>query len=363
MRNPNCVHHRSHNDHVKVAADVHDRTRARTLELIQKAGATIRTYSHSSRPSSPTASSSVKRRRRKLRQRRRPPKTSTFHFERRRREKSAGYDADIEFDHQDDDALPDDMVPSVGIFPLAAENRREEKERYFRTRASSTTSADKSLSTDHANQPYAYECQQHLMARMCSPQSQSNTIDNVSIGTAATVATTMSASSATIPTSARQLPFQVGTGPSSPFSLSQNALTMSQAIALSHHAHIIVDALSPFVVKHVNAAFCRILNTYGVSSDVLGEPLLKSSQGQNEIAEQQGSLQRIILEAKKIVLFPIVSEHGGNSHGWEFHANVHTCNNFGRAGTSTGTVGGIINHFLIQIVDENLQRNFMQVIA
>lgn len=143
---------------------------------------------------------------------------------------------------------------------------------------------------------------------------------------------------------------------------------MSQAIALSHHAHIIVDAKSPFIVKHANAAFCRILNSYGVSSDVLGEPLLKSIQGQDETypaVAQQGTLQQIILEAKKIIRFPIVSEHGGSSHGWGFHASG-VLRNFGRGtgtGTSTGTARDIINHFLIQVVDENLQSNFMQVIA
>ena len=228
------------------------------------------------------------------------------------------------------------------------------------------TKPSTSLLADHSIQPASCECQQHLTPAQIYPNLCQNTTDNVSVGTAATMASTISASS-TVP--ARHLPFRVGTDPSSPFTLSQTVLPMSQAIALSHHAHIVVDAKSPFIVKHVNAAFCRIINSYGISSDVLGEPLLKSSQGQHGthlVAAQQGSLQQIILEAKKTVLFPIVSEHGGSSLGWEFHASG-VYHNVGRGtGTSTGTAGtaeGIINHFLIQVVDENFQSNLMQVIA
>ena len=356
MRNP--AHHHSRNDNlaVKVAADVHDRTHTRTLELIQKAEATLRTYSRSSQQPKPN----VKRRRGRKRRQRRPPKTSTFHFEqRRRREKqSAGYEADVEFDLEDDTTnITNDTTLNPGIFP-SAENHRRKKKRYFCAYESRVDSSGSSLLADHSIQPTNHECEQHLTPAQFSPNLYQNTIDNVSVDTAATMASTISASS---PVPVRHLPFRVGTDPSSPFTISQTNLTMSQAIALSHHAHIIVDAKSPFIVKHVNAAFCRILNSYGISSDVLGEPLLKSSQGQHDglypIAAQQGSLQQIILEAKKINLFPIVSEHGRSSQGWEFHAATNVRHDFGRGtGTSTG-------HFLIQVIDESFESNFMQVIA
>ena len=364
MRNPNPAHHHSRNDNltVKVAANVHDRTHARALELIQKAEATLRTYSRSSLPSQ----LNVKRRRGRKRRQRRPPKTSTFHFEqRRRREKqSAGYEADVEFDLEEDNT--NDTTLNPGIFP-SAESCRRKKKRYFCSHDESRVdSRGSSLLADHSIQPTNHECQQHLTSAQFSPNLYQNTIDNVSVHTAATMASTISASS---PVPVRHLPFRVGTDPSSPFTISQTNLTMSQAIALSHHAHIIVDAKSPFIVKHVNAAFCRILNSYGISSDVLGVPLLKSSQGQHDglypIAAQQGSLQQIILEAKKINLFPIVSEHGRSSQGWKFHAATNVRHDFGRGTgrTNKGVAGGIISNFLIQVVDESFESNFMQVIA
>jgi hypothetical protein len=342
-------------NNVDVAVNALDRMQGRVPALVQKAGSALRTCSHSKDPA-------IKRRgTAKRRRRRRPPKASTFDFERRRQEKrSAGYQADTEESAAEDGtSTHDDAIPTAGMLSTAPTHRRAKEKHLKPNEQLQVDSSGASLfSGHHHNHTIADEGRREFVSRICSSNSQQVATDSVSIGTVSTMATTIS-ESPRIPT--YHLPFEVDATSTGPFTLSRNAVTMSQALDLSHHAHIIVDASSPFVVKHVNAAFCKILKTYGVSSGVLGEPLLRCQEQelQGAFGTDKGSLQTIMLEAKKIILFPIISEHDGRCHGWELH-DVN-CNR--GTGTAFRSTTGIVNHFLIQILDANLESSAMQVIA
>jgi len=320
------------------------------IRLIQEAEGALRTYS--------------RRRRTKRQQRSRiPPKTSLFDFERRRREKrSAGYEADSE-----DVAVADGTniawqscgtKPDVGIFPVARSSHRRKKKRYESIKqihsGSKTLSADRGQQISNHNQRFM--CPLTTANGVYSSYSQQIAADGQSVGTAGTASTCTMATSISAPTTCAipaptcQLPFfQLDSGPTPPFTLSQNALTMSQAIGLSHYAHIIVDARTPFVVKHANAAFCRILAAGDeASASVLGEPLLTNrdeEEGQ-QFTEPHSRLQKLILGAGKIILFPIVSECGG-----------------GNAAAAVVGSRRIITHFLIQVVDPIPHKNAVQVVA
>ena len=81
---------------------------------------------------------------------------------------------------------------------------------------------------------------------------------------------------------------------------------------------------------------------------MLGEPLLTNrdeEEGQ-QLAEPHSRLQKLILGAGKIILFPIVSECGG-----------------GNAAAAAVGSRRIITHFLIQVVDPIPHKNAVQVVA